>query len=50
MLNNIKAIALRFNEFAAVVNELILKVWPERYNRARMDYLITGADRSAAFS
>ena len=46
MLNNIKAIALLFNEIAAVVNYCILKVWPRRYNRARMDYLITGADRS----
>jgi hypothetical protein len=42
MLNNIKAIALLFNEIAAVVNYCILKVWPRRYNRARMDYLITG--------
>ncbi|PAT23734.1 hypothetical protein CJ307_23995 [Klebsiella quasipneumoniae] len=46
MLNNIKAIALLFNEIAAVVNYCILKVWPRRYNRARWTIFSLATNRS----
>lgn len=42
MLNNIKAIALPFNDIAAVGNDYLLYVPLERCNLAPMNYLFEG--------
>lgn len=50
MLNNIKAIALPFNDIAAVGNDYLLYVPLERCNLAPMNYLLKGGHRSGHFS
>ncbi|MEH2764417.1 hypothetical protein QE243_15325, partial [Klebsiella pneumoniae] len=50
MLNNIKAIALPFNDIAAVGNDYLLYVPLERCNLVPMNYLLKGGHRSGHFS
>ncbi|MDU9532420.1 hypothetical protein [Escherichia coli] len=50
MLNNIKDIALPFNDIAAVGNDYLLYVPLESCNLAPMNYLLKGGHRSGHFS